>query len=417
MKKTKLLLASLFFILLGIAFSCKVDLESLGEPIDTESNNLLNRARISFEERLKNDPILKKYKIEPIWDNAISYKNTVEVSFKMDGRIYRPSIVKNQKNSGRAKLLLTEKGSKFSIVIAHYIPSILYKGKIGSITSQNLKTNNFDGIVSMEELESDKKTNFHFINGKVVKKTYVFDKNKTKKSGRTQICTETCTYYEIETEWYQQNPGVSEPQYVYSTFRVESECVTTCDNDPDPPFCEQFPDLCNDGGGGGGTPYNPETDIAIYDKCAGLDKAWENSLNPDGTAKKETNGFIYIDSNGNQKVVILPQNGNTSNGTQWTNNDGGVVWGSIYGVPKLSLPGDSNYYTIVATFHTHPNAGSNWIQGPSQSDLNNPSINHDFLNDVMDFIIASQTSYGVDYSTTPPTVTTSQFQKGIANCF
>jgi hypothetical protein len=251
MKKTKLLLASLFLILLGIAFSCKVDLESLGEPIDTESNNLLNRARISFEERLKNDPILKKYKIEPIWDNAISYKNTVEVSFKMDGRIYRPSIVKNQKNSGRAKLLLTEKGSKFSIVIAHYIPSILYKGKIGSITSQNLKTNNFDGIVSMEELESDKKTNFHFINGKVVKKTYVFDKNKTKKSGRTQICTETCTYYEIETEWYQQNPGVSEPQYVYSTFRVESECVTTCDNDPDPPFCEQFPDLCVDNYSGG----------------------------------------------------------------------------------------------------------------------------------------------------------------------
>ena len=415
----KLLLASLFFILLGIAFSCKVDIESLGEPIDIGNKNLLQRARISFEERLKNDPTLKKYKIEPIWENAIYYKNTVEVSFKIDGKIYRPSMVKNRQNSGRAKLLLTEKGSKFSIVIAHYIPSIQYKGKIASINSQNLKDNNFEGIVSMEELESDKKTNFHFVNGKVVKKTDVFDKNKTKKSRTNQSCTTTCTFYEIETEWYKWNPYTQENEYEGSTFRIESECQTVCENDPDPdpPFCEQFPDLCggNGGGGGGGNNTNPETNITIKDKCEGLDEAWNYSVNPDGSAKKETNGFIYMDSNGNQKVVILPQNGNTQNSTSWTNNDGGVVWASINGTPKLSLPGDSNFYTIIATFHTHPNAGS--YQGPSQVDLNSPTINHDFLNDVMDFVIANQTSYGVDYSTTPPTVTSSQSRKGIANCF
>lgn len=416
MKKTKLLLASLFFLLLGIAFSCKVDMESLGEPINNKNNSLLSRARISFEERLKDDPILKKYKIEPIWDNAISYKNTVEVSFKMEGRIYRPSIVKNRKNSGRAKLFLTEKGSKFSFMIVHYMPSVLYKGKIGDINSQNLKSNNFDGVVSTNELGSAETINFHFANGKIVKKAYVNKDSKSKKNKRIQACTETCEFFEIETEWYQQNPGESEPRYVYSTFRVESECVTTCDNDPDPPFCEQFPDLCDDGNnGGGGSPYNPETDISIEEKCAGLDNAWAISVNPDGTAKKETNGFIYMDNNGNQKTVILPQNGNTNNSTTWTNNDGGVVWASVNGVPKLSLPGDSNFYTIIATFHTHPN--SNGVQGPSQADLNNPTINHDFLNDVMDFIIAGQTSYGVDYSTSPPTVTTSQFRKGIANCF
>ncbi len=416
MKKTKLLFASLFLLLIGIVFSCKVDVESLSEPINTGNNSLISRARISFQERLKNDPILKKYKIEPIWDNAISYKNTVEVSFKIDGRIYRPSIVKNRKSSGRAKLFLTEKGSKFSIMIVHYMPSILYKGKIGDINSQNLKSNNFDGIVSTNELGSDKIATFHFASGKMVKKAYIFDKNKTKKNGRIQTCTETCTDWEMETEWYQQNPGESEPQYVYSTFQYGTDCVTTCDDDPDPSFCEQFPDLCDDGnGGGGGISYNPETDISIEDKCAGLDKAWNNSINPDGTAKKETNGFIYMDNSGNQKLVILPQNGNTHNSTTWTNNDGGVVWASINGVPKLSLPNDSNFYTIIATFHTHPH--SDWTQGPSRADLNNPSINHDFLNDVMDFIIASETSYGVDYSTTPPTVTTSQFQKGIANCF
>ncbi len=253
MKKTKLLLASLFFLLLGIAFSCKVDIESLGEPIDSESNSSLKRARISFEERLKDDPTLKKYKIEPIWSSAAIYKNTVEVAFEMEGKIYLPSIVKNQKNSGRARLIFTEKGSKFSFMIVHYMASANFKGKIKNINSQNLKANNFDGVVSTNELGSTETINFHFVDGKIIKKAYVNKDSKSKKNKRVQACTETCEIFEIETEWYQQNPGQSEPQYVYSTYRIVSECVMSCDNDPDPdpPFCEQFPDLCDNTSGGG----------------------------------------------------------------------------------------------------------------------------------------------------------------------
>jgi hypothetical protein len=420
MKKTKLLLSSLI-LFWGIMFSCKIDLENLEElPASNENSILLKRARISFEERLKNDPLFKKYKVEPFWDKAIYFGNTIEVAFTINGEHHRPRLKENPEIIGREKLVLVESGKKFNAILVRYIPSKEFKGKIGDINTQNIAESKFDGVVSMNVLGEETNTILYVSNGKVIKKIHVKPIEVYKK-GRVAECT---TYYEQDVVVRYDSRGEWYFEYVFREWTV---CTTNGDpgglnnggggGNP----CDYIPALCNGGNGNGngggnsnGLP-NKETEITIKPKCAGLNDAWNYSFNPDGSAYKETHGFIYLDSNGNPMVVILPQSGNTVSETHWGSNDGGVEYGSANGVPKLRLPGDSHLYTIIGTFHTHPN-NDGWNQGPSQGDLNNPTINHNFLNDVPEFIFATQSSYSVDYSTSPPTVFSSLLRFGIIGC-
>ena len=83
--------------------------------------------------------------------------------------------------------------------------------------------------------------------------------------------------------------------------------------------------------------------------CAELKQAWEDS-NPGVTGGHEEGGFILQDSTGNFTVI------------RWTiGNQHSII------VPphsKCKIEGNA----IVASFHTHPNTGDNYLQEPSETD-------------------------------------------------
>jgi hypothetical protein len=83
--------------------------------------------------------------------------------------------------------------------------------------------------------------------------------------------------------------------------------------------------------------------------CAGLKQAWKDSK-PGVTGGHEEGGFILKDSGGDFNIV------------RWaTGNQNSIA---LPPHPKCKI-GESS---IVASFHTHPNVGSDYLQEPSETD-------------------------------------------------
>lgn len=83
--------------------------------------------------------------------------------------------------------------------------------------------------------------------------------------------------------------------------------------------------------------------------CAELKLAWEES-NPGVTGGHEEGGFILKDATGNFSVV------------RWkTGNQNSII---LPPHPGCKIEGTA----IVASFHTHPNTGSDYLQEPSETD-------------------------------------------------
>jgi hypothetical protein len=86
-----------------------------------------------------------------------------------------------------------------------------------------------------------------------------------------------------------------------------------------------------------------------FSVCAELRQAWVDS-NPGVTGGHEEGGFILKDSAGNFSVV------------RWTvGNQNSIV---VPSHSQCKIKGDE----IVASFHTHPNTGENFLQEPSETD-------------------------------------------------
>lgn len=83
--------------------------------------------------------------------------------------------------------------------------------------------------------------------------------------------------------------------------------------------------------------------------CAALKQAWEDSK-PGETGGHEEGGFILKDSVENLNVV------------RWTmGSQNSIV---LPPHPKCKIEGSA----IVASFHTHPNTGGDYLQEPSETD-------------------------------------------------
>ena len=78
-------------------------------------------------------------------------------------------------------------------------------------------------------------------------------------------------------------------------------------------------------------------------------KAWADSK-PGISSGREEGGFVIQDSSGNLDVV------------SWPEGDRDSIRASPHSECKV---GDSS---IVASFHTHPNTGSDYLQEPSETD-------------------------------------------------
>jgi hypothetical protein len=237
MKKTKLLLASLFFVLLGIAFSCKVDIEAIDDS--SKKEYILSRAKKSFEERIKNDPILKKYNIEPVWSAAVASENSFEVPFTIDGKYRVPYMKGNETQRGRERLLVIEKGSKFTFRIIRYIPSKWFKGDIKTINTQNLNSSHFFGTVSTIVLGKKQITICSFSDGRMYKKKYGVPKGN--KKGR--MAEQSCSWEYIEPYVTLGWDG-HEVVFIYHDGQTVYVCVDIPD-DSDPDICEINPSICD----------------------------------------------------------------------------------------------------------------------------------------------------------------------------
>jgi Domain of unknown function (DUF4329) len=83
--------------------------------------------------------------------------------------------------------------------------------------------------------------------------------------------------------------------------------------------------------------------------CAELKVAWENS-NPGLTGGHEEGGFILKDAQGDFSVV------------RWAVGDRNSIFVPPH--PGCKIEG----IAIVASFHTHPNTGGDYLQEPSETD-------------------------------------------------
>jgi hypothetical protein len=93
---------------------------------------------------------------------------------------------------------------------------------------------------------------------------------------------------------------------------------------------------------------------------SGIRQAWVDS-NPGPTGGHEEGGFIVRDAAGKHRVVRWPAGAQTS--LLVPAHDG------------CRQEGDS----IIATFHTHPNTGRDYHQGPSDKDLDMMRQDHHLL--------------------------------------
>jgi Domain of unknown function (DUF4329) len=83
--------------------------------------------------------------------------------------------------------------------------------------------------------------------------------------------------------------------------------------------------------------------------CAELKRAWEDSQ-PGLTGGHEEGGFILKDSAGNFSIL------------RWTTGTQNSI--SVPPHPKCKIEKSD----IVASFHTHPNTGDDYLQEPSETD-------------------------------------------------
>jgi hypothetical protein len=122
---------------------------------------------------------------------------------------------------------------------------------------------------------------------------------------------------------------------------------------------------------------NPNT-LILYDPVVrtALKQAWEDSQ-PGLTGGHEEGGFILRDSDGNLSVQRWPR------GQQST----------IMVPPHQNC--QINDQDIVATFHTHPNTGTDYLQEPGETDKravrDDPDLKAAFYKG--EFVISAQSIY------------------------
>jgi hypothetical protein len=108
----------------------------------------------------------------------------------------------------------------------------------------------------------------------------------------------------------------------------------------------------------------------------GIKQAWEDSW-PGLTLRHEEGGFILLNPNRELKVVRWP--GGVQNSI------------SVPSHPNCKFNGND----IIATFHTHPNTGQDYLQEPSETDKravrDDPNLKGEFY--IGEFVISKNKIY------------------------
>jgi hypothetical protein len=347
-----------------------------------------SKVRLSIDKSFL-DFEFQKYKIEPLWDIAITFKSkkAIEVPFSTNGIIKIPfENFNNLKIRGRQRLLLREKGNKIIGTLITYQPNENFIGNIKDINIENFKSKSFNGKVIFEELDNEIMYYCYFKNGKLSKTEKYKKKNNVrnlKVSGGYWAEVQQCNW--VETGYIDSNTG----EYVYVSSYLDCQniwiWVETENNEPpyDPYDCNNDPSWpwCNNGnGGGGGSNFGDDASspgqkpIAEYvnDKCGGAVGMWNMGLqnnNHEVYGVLTQDGSLLItqispNSTGGQFDGLYSQNGTTyywypANGNPTPQYAGTITSGNKYFIP------------ISATIHTHTpcvNDGTDGITGRDGAD-------------------------------------------------
>lgn len=342
MKKFKLILLTCISVFLFTVACDKEILEtkSIPNPIQTRAN-LAAKSRKDIDRNFLNYDF-SKYKIAPLWDLAIVYKNgkSIEIPYTVNDRLIMPSVSKTVK--GRQRLLLTLNGSKVSAMTIQYIPDLDFKGNIKEINAENFKSRKFSGTITFQSLGDDRLHIWLLKDGKVEKKkkgTILSKKKNYRPSGYEYVCIQLEVifdiYGEIRGEWvligsYSEIQEHCEMVYVPDSGGDEGGD----DDDDDPTDCATNPSLpwCDNGGGGGEEDNAPKpvwpNESQLKSKlCVNSSSAfhliktqmindWRNELNnagiydsnPDIGYDNKTNNLMFKSVSNSSKTFTAPIN-------------------------------------------------------------------------------------------------------------
>ncbi|NBA87913.1 hypothetical protein GVN16_19240 [Emticicia sp. CRIBPO] len=383
MKKIKLLLLP-FVLLLTFVLSCQKDMDEAFDLPQVQDNLKGSNLRQTYEKRFKNDSLLTALKIEPIWNTSVEFEHAIEVAFKTDGKLSFPSSKKGLKGGGRERLLLLEKPQGgYSIIKVRYKPSEDFKKDLKKINTGNFTKEQFDGIITLEELSSGKMKVMELSQGKLLKSRMRYKSSRNNNLRVKDDCVLIECFAE-DTNWYQWSNASGEWYYTntnteyYCEYTYLGECGNVDPNNGEDPYgCDVNPNSpwCNGGGGSstfGSTALSAgDRPLAIFSsKCDGLSDLWSRSI----SSGKEVNGVITLDGTFlvTQVSGILGGEFKGVYGYQGTLYyyfpvDGGAAptfQGTI-------VSGGKYYIPIKATIHSHTpcvNDGTDGVTGNHSSD-------------------------------------------------
>ena len=96
-------------------------------------------------------------------------------------------------------------------------------------------------------------------------------------------------------------------------------------------------------------PLTPRAVLSNANVCSALQQAWIDS-NPGATGGHEEGGFVVKDADGNLIVI------------RWLKGTQDMIVVPSHTDCKV------DGLEIIASFHTHPNTGSDYLQEPSETD-------------------------------------------------
>ncbi len=281
MKKNQLLghgkVVFFFTVILAFItfFACKqeIQMEEMTTPVREPTSLKVKTAMKWLEDYQKssnNKSTSHLKKLQPVWKDAIAYRNIVEVPFTIDGKYKMPTIEKGMTRLGRQRLVIYNNGKGMTnAYVASYMPSLNFMGKIKNINALNLKYQKFDGIVRLYTLNKEYLRSTHYKNG-VLETRSLVGNAKNRLNTRGEGCYEEGE--DPETEWacWEENGEWTCRESVV----IKPECPPgdpcdgpyppsncpggdPCDGPNPPPNCSVNDDPCNspfpppycDGGG------------------------------------------------------------------------------------------------------------------------------------------------------------------------
>lgn len=266
--KTKFIL--LFLGLLTFVISCNKDKDI---AFDSKSESIvpfeIRNIKSEVDEYFKNNPDLFPDKIKPIimWEKAVRVKNDIEVEVKLTdnlGKILVPGARNPEDKEFHGKYILKINVNDLKNM---YIFAVIPESKAffvyNDVILKSLHNPAFSGLVLISKINLKPFATLKYENGKVIARS----KNNMSNGDRRNNNKIDSRYLYCWTTYTQWDMYSGRGEYLYSDIQnVQTHCIWIDEgeegyngsvgnngvgNNDDSDWCDLYPWLCEDGGGGG----------------------------------------------------------------------------------------------------------------------------------------------------------------------